>query len=81
MELLYLLSLLASWCLLMVKAEDPYRFFTLNVTYGEAWPLGTHRTVILVNSRFPGPEIACVTNDNIWVHVFNNLEEPLLLTW
>ncbi|KAL6521635.1 hypothetical protein OROGR_018204 [Orobanche gracilis] len=81
MELIYLLSLLASWCLLMVKAEDPCKFFTFNVTYGVAWPLGTNRTVILVNDQFPGPEIACATNDNILVNVFNNLEVPLLLTW
>lgn len=36
---------------------------------------------ILINGQFPGPDIHCVTNDNIIVNVFNSLDEPFLLSW
>ncbi|KAK6115681.1 hypothetical protein DH2020_007950 [Rehmannia glutinosa] len=51
----------------IVAAEDPYRFFTWNVTYGTIWPLG--------------PDIYSVTNDNIIVNVFNSLDQPFLIHW
>ncbi|KAK4759104.1 hypothetical protein SAY87_020405 [Trapa incisa] len=66
---------------LMVKAEDPYRFFTWTVTYGKISPLGAPQQVILINGQFPGPTIDCVTNDNIVVNVVNQLDEPILITW
>jgi len=62
-------------------AEDPYRFFTWNVTWGTIWPLGIPQPGILINGQFPGPQIASVTNDNIYVNVFNNLEQAFLITW
>lgn len=37
--------------------------------------------VILINGQFPGPNIECVTNDNIIVNVINKLNEPFLITW
>ncbi|KAJ8458692.1 hypothetical protein OPV22_031618 [Ensete ventricosum] len=37
--------------------------------------------VILINGQFPGPNINSTTNNNIVVNVFNNLDEPFLLTW
>ncbi|XP_057772951.1 L-ascorbate oxidase homolog [Salvia miltiorrhiza] len=67
--------------LAIAAAEDPYRFFTWNVTYGTIWPLGVPQQGILINGQFPGPEIYSVTNDNIIVNVFNSLDEPFLIHW
>ncbi|THU46394.1 hypothetical protein C4D60_Mb09t04470 [Musa balbisiana] len=44
-------------------------------------PLGVPQQVILINGQFPGPNINSTTNNNIVVNVFNNLDEPFLLTW
>ncbi|XP_010931432.1 L-ascorbate oxidase homolog [Elaeis guineensis] len=65
----------------VVLAEDPYLFFTWNVTYGSIAPLGIRQKVILINNQFPGPEVNCTSNNNIIINVFNNLDEPFLLTW
>ncbi|KAL3634904.1 hypothetical protein CASFOL_021958 [Castilleja foliolosa] len=65
----------------IVAAEDPYRFFTWNVTYGTIYPLGVPQQGILINGQFPGPDIYSVTNDNIIVNVFNSLDEPFLIHW
>ncbi|GAB2267795.1 hypothetical protein Dimus_002771 [Dionaea muscipula] len=64
-----------------VGAEDPYRYFNFNVTYGVISPLGVPQEGILINNQFPGPDIHCYTNDNIIVNVFNYLDEPFLLSW
>ncbi|KAF5961233.1 hypothetical protein HYC85_002442 [Camellia sinensis] len=73
-----------------VKAEDPYRYFTLEVTYGTISPLGVNQRFrfiftflwgILINGQFPGPTLDCITNDNVIVDVINNLDEPFLITW
>lgn len=64
-----------------VQAEDPYLFFEWNVTYGTISPLGVPQEGILINGQFPGPKINCTSNNNIVVNVFNNLDEPFLLTW
>lgn len=37
--------------------------------------------VITINGMFPGPLINATTNDNVYVNVFNNLDEPFLMTW
>ncbi|XVE93938.1 hypothetical protein REPUB_Repub01dG0237200 [Reevesia pubescens] len=65
----------------VVQAEDPYRFFNWNVTYGDISPLGVRQQGILINGQFPGPDIYSVTNDNLIINVFNNLDEPFLLSW
>uniref|UniRef100_A0A7N1A213 L-ascorbate oxidase n=1 Tax=Kalanchoe fedtschenkoi TaxID=63787 RepID=A0A7N1A213_KALFE len=64
-----------------VLAEDPYLFYTWNVTYGTLSPLGVPQQVILINGMFPGPPINCSSNNNIVVNVFNNLDEPVLFSW
>lgn len=64
-----------------VRGEDPYLFFTWNVTYGTIAPLGVPQQGILINGEFPGPNINSTTNNNIVVNVINNLDEPFLLTW
>lgn len=65
----------------LAGADDPYRYYTWTVTYGPISPLGTPQQGILINGRFPGPRIDCVTNDNLLVTVVNRLDEPFLLTW
>ncbi|KAL3603250.1 hypothetical protein D5086_004109 [Populus alba] len=65
----------------IVKAEDPYRFFDWNVTYGFIYPLGVRQQGILINGQFPGPDIHSVTNDNLIINVYNSLDEPFLLSW
>uniref|UniRef100_A0A7N1A1Q2 L-ascorbate oxidase homolog n=1 Tax=Kalanchoe fedtschenkoi TaxID=63787 RepID=A0A7N1A1Q2_KALFE len=71
------------WCLLagLVRAEDPYLFFTWNITYGTLSPLGVPQQVILVNGQFPGPNINSTSNNNVVINVFNNIDEPFLLSW
>ncbi|PKA51822.1 L-ascorbate oxidase like [Apostasia shenzhenica] len=76
----FLLLLLLSAATLSV-AEDPYLFFTWNVTYGTISPYGVPQQVILINGQFPGPVINCTSNNNIVVNVFNHLDEPFLLSW
>ncbi|XP_047159907.1 L-ascorbate oxidase homolog isoform X1 [Vigna umbellata] len=76
-----LLSLLAISHFHFSGAEDPYRFFNWNVTYGDILPLGVRQRGILINGQFPGPDIHSVTNDNLIINVFNSLDEPFLLSW
>ncbi|KAL2344641.1 hypothetical protein Fmac_005926 [Flemingia macrophylla] len=64
-----------------VKGEDPYLYFTWNVTYGTIAPLGVTQQGILINGQFPGPEINSTSNNNVVINVFNYLDEPLLFTW
>ncbi|KAI3849084.1 hypothetical protein MKX03_011527 [Papaver bracteatum] len=64
-----------------VYGEDPYRFFTWKVTFGDIYPLGVKQRGILINGQFPGPRIECVTNDNLIISVHNELNEPFLLSW
>ncbi|WJX69069.1 hypothetical protein P8452_53368 [Trifolium repens] len=63
------------------NGEDPYRFFTWNVTYGDIYPLGVKQQGILINGQFPGPQIESVTNDNLIISVFNSLDQPFLISW
>ncbi|KAG6523715.1 hypothetical protein ZIOFF_013592 [Zingiber officinale] len=65
----------------VIRAKDPYLFFTWNVTYGTISPLGVPQRGILINSQFPVPNINSTTNNNIVINVFNNLNKPLLFTW
>ncbi|KAH7860291.1 hypothetical protein Vadar_011707 [Vaccinium darrowii] len=65
----------------VVQAEDPYLFFEWHVTYGTISPLGVPQQGILINGQFPGPKINCTSNNNIVVNVFNEIDEPFLLTW
>ncbi|XVF68012.1 hypothetical protein PTKIN_Ptkin10aG0168600 [Pterospermum kingtungense] len=65
----------------VVQAEDPYRFYNWNVTYGDIFPLGVRQQGILINGQFPGPDLYSVTNDNLIINVYNNLDEPFLLSW
>jgi len=66
---------------MVARAEDPYLFFTWNVTYGTISPLGVPQKGILINGEFPGPNINSTSNNNVVINIFNNLDEPFLLTW
>ncbi|RAL50423.1 hypothetical protein DM860_016890 [Cuscuta australis] len=64
-----------------VQAEDGYDVHTWSVTYGDISPLGVPQQGILINGLFPGPEIRNVTNTNVIINVYNNLDEGFLLSW
>ncbi|MBA0874803.1 hypothetical protein Goshw_022257, partial [Gossypium schwendimanii] len=83
MARLMLISMLFLWAgsMLMVQGGDPTLFFEWNVTYGTIAPLGVPVKGILINGQFPGPNLNSTTNNNIVVNVFNNLDEPFLVTW
>lgn len=76
-----LLLCLSAGVISVVHGEDPYLYFTWNVTYGTISPLGVPQQGILINGQFPGPNINSTSNNNIVLNVFNNLDEPLLFTW
>ncbi|XP_073149098.1 L-ascorbate oxidase homolog isoform X2 [Henckelia pumila] len=80
-DLLCFLTILTSWGVSVLKAEDDYKYYTWTVTYGTAYPLGVPQQVILINGQFPGPKIECVTNENIVLNLINKLDQPFLLTW
>ncbi|XP_062079199.1 L-ascorbate oxidase homolog isoform X2 [Humulus lupulus] len=80
-KLCSLLYFAAASLFAIVRAEDPYRFFDWNVTYGDIYPLGVRQQGILINGQFPGPDIHSVTNDNLIINVYNSLDEPFLLSW
>lgn len=65
----------------VVRAEDPYLYYTWTVTYGTRSPLGVPQQVILINGQFPGPSLEVVTNNNIILNLINKLDQPFLLTW
>ncbi|KAF5188573.1 Monocopper oxidase-like protein sku5 [Thalictrum thalictroides] len=44
-------------------------------------PVFVNQPVITINGKFPGPLINATTNDFIHVNIFNNLDEPFLMTW
>ncbi|KAL1828011.1 hypothetical protein ACET3Z_006423 [Daucus carota] len=44
-------------------------------------PLTLDQPVITVNGLFPGPLLNVTTNDDVHVNVFNDMDEPLLMTW
>ncbi|KAI4386701.1 hypothetical protein MLD38_004610 [Melastoma candidum] len=69
------------FCVSMVNADDPYRYYTWTVTYGTLSPLGVPQQVILINGQFPGQKLEVVTNGNIVLNLINKLDQPFLLTW
>ncbi|KAI3765109.1 hypothetical protein L2E82_15135 [Cichorium intybus] len=64
-----------------INGEAPNRSFNWNVTYGDINPLGVKQQGILINGQFPGPQINWMTDDNVIVNIYNNLNEPFLITW
>ncbi|GER52927.1 SKU5 similar 4 [Striga asiatica] len=85
MSIMRVHSLVSVFALLLVgsgvNGDNPYRFYTWRITYGDIYPLGVKQQGILINGQFPGPTIDCVTNDNLIISVYNYLNEPFLLSW
>ncbi|KAJ4965288.1 hypothetical protein NE237_017137 [Protea cynaroides] len=77
---LFLVALVC-FSVLLVRAEDEFKYFTWVVTYGTIAPLGVSQQGILINGQFPGPQLDSITNDNMVINVFNYLDEPFLITW
>ncbi|MBA0748166.1 hypothetical protein Gogos_005014 [Gossypium gossypioides] len=78
---LILCCFIACILFLGVNGENPYRYITWKVTYGDIYPLGVKQQGILINGQFPGPHIDAVTNDNLIISVYNYLNEPFLISW
>jgi len=49
-------------------AEDPYRFFNWNVTYGDIFPLGVRQRVCLSLNTF----FSCFSPSSKWIWIFNS---------
>ncbi|KAM1594658.1 hypothetical protein ACFX15_000966 [Malus domestica] len=65
---------------LAVSAEDI--FLDWHVTLDTSIkPASVDQPVIAINGQFPGPLINGTTNDMFHVNVFNEMDEPLLITW
>ncbi|KAK9153864.1 hypothetical protein Sjap_001344 [Stephania japonica] len=66
----------------VLGVEGDYVYLEWNVSASlDKSPVSKDQPVITINGMFPGPLINCTTNDVISVNVFNNLDEPLLITW
>nr|KAJ0220440.1 hypothetical protein LSAT_V11C200087930 [Lactuca sativa] len=65
---------------IFVNADDIYLEWQVNIDT-TIKPVLIDQPVITINGMFPGPLINATTNDIIHVNVFNNMDEPLLITW
>uniref|UniRef100_UPI001CB9D5F2 monocopper oxidase-like protein SKS1 n=1 Tax=Erigeron canadensis TaxID=72917 RepID=UPI001CB9D5F2 len=65
---------------LLVNADDIFLEWQVNIDT-TIRPISVDQPVITINGMFPGPLINATTNDIIHVNVFNNMDEPLLITW
>ncbi|XP_031478833.1 monocopper oxidase-like protein SKU5 [Nymphaea colorata] len=68
-------------CASRALGGDPSVYYEWEVSYKDVSPLGVKQKVIAINGMFPGPPINATTNWNVLVNVWNNLDEPLLITW
>ncbi|PWA76549.1 hypothetical protein CTI12_AA231680 [Artemisia annua] len=66
--------------LVLVNADDIFLEWQVNIDT-TIKPALVDQPVITINGMFPGPLINATTNDIIHVNVFNNMDEPLLITW
>nr|XP_016503189.1 PREDICTED: L-ascorbate oxidase homolog [Nicotiana tabacum] len=55
-------SYLCSVTLQSVYCDNPYRYYTWKITYGDIYPLGVKQQGILINGQFPGPQIVTTQN-------------------
>ncbi|KAJ9540131.1 hypothetical protein OSB04_026637 [Centaurea solstitialis] len=77
--LIFFIAFAAS-LLISVNAEDVFLDWQVNIDT-TIKPVSVDQPVITINGMFPGPLINATTNDIIHVNVFNNIDEPLLITW
>ncbi|KAL9992384.1 putative laccase [Helianthus debilis subsp. tardiflorus] len=66
--------------LVLVNADEIFLEWQVNIDT-TIKPVSVDQPVITINGMFPGPLINATTNDIIHVNVFNNMDEPLLITW
>ncbi|XP_071708096.1 monocopper oxidase-like protein SKS1 [Rutidosis leptorrhynchoides] len=66
--------------LVLVTADNIFLEWQVNIDT-TIKPIAVDQPVITINGMFPGPLINATTNDAIHVNVFNNMDEPLLITW
>ncbi|MFS8012396.1 putative laccase [Helianthus anomalus] len=66
--------------LVLVNADDIFLEWQVNIDT-TIKPVSVDQPVITINGMFPGPLINATTNGIIHVNVFNNMDEPLLITW
>ncbi|KVI09673.1 hypothetical protein Ccrd_011936 [Cynara cardunculus var. scolymus] len=70
----------AALLLVLVNGDDVFLEWQVNIDT-TIKPVLADQPVITINGMFPGPLINATTNDIIHVNVFNNIDEPLLITW
>ncbi|GFQ06883.1 l-ascorbate oxidase homolog [Phtheirospermum japonicum] len=68
-------------CFAIVAAENPYRYYSWNVTYGTIYPLGVPQQGILIDGKFPGLILTVLPMIISLSNVFNSLNEPFLIHW
>ncbi|KAL9165303.1 hypothetical protein ABFS82_06G162800 [Erythranthe guttata] len=67
-------------CTVVVTGEEI--FLEWHVKINDAIkPVSENQPVITINDLFPGPLINATTNDNLHINVYNEMDEPLLMTW
>ncbi|KAF5182154.1 Monocopper oxidase-like protein sku5 [Thalictrum thalictroides] len=67
--------------LLFCKARGIDIFLEWNVSSDPNIRAYMDQPLILINGKITGPLINATTNDIVHVNIFNNLDEPLLMTW
>ncbi|KAL5569461.1 hypothetical protein UlMin_026036 [Ulmus minor] len=75
-------AILISFGLTMVAALDRNLLLEWHVGIDTTVrPVSAEQPVITINGMFPGPLLNATTNDVVHVNVFNDIDEPLLITW
>ncbi|KAL1206375.1 Monocopper oxidase-like protein SKS1 [Cardamine amara subsp. amara] len=77
-EILVLTSLVI---LELSNAFAPIVSYQWLVSYSQRSILGGNKQIIVINDMFPGPILNATSGDIIVVNIFNNLNEPFLMTW
>ncbi|XP_027090319.2 monocopper oxidase-like protein SKU5 [Coffea arabica] len=77
----FLLGFLLIFLVSFAKGEDIFLEWHVAIDTRIKPIVSVNQPVITINGMFPGPLINSTTNDNIHVNVFNDLDEPLLMTW
>ncbi|KAG8390569.1 hypothetical protein BUALT_Bualt01G0097100 [Buddleja alternifolia] len=71
------------WCMALstaVVGEEIFLEWHVAIN-GDIKPVSHDQPVITINGIFPGPLINATTNDNVHINVYNDMDEPLLMTW
>ncbi|KAF2205921.1 putative multicopper oxidase, type 1 [Delitschia confertaspora ATCC 74209] len=63
------------------NAAPTRREYNWTISDHELNPDGVYRSMILINSQFPGPLIECNEGDEIWIHVHNRAVNATSFHW